>query len=169
MTTADQQKRFLEAIASDTQPLIYCHAALTYSVYITQLVQTTPYKREESNRQEPVFQLRMVEATTGATGVNAQEHFLLAAGNDIAPLHYTDPRGDVHRVILTQLSKSRPFKFEGRIEPVWQLTLVDAWSGFSITDTEAASVAVAASVAPYDYVAAKWGPGYAKWGFAQWG
>ncbi len=170
MATSDQQKRFLEAIADDTQPLIYCHAALTYSVYVTQLIQTAPYKREESSRQEPVFTLRMVETATGATGVNAQEHFLLAAADDVAPLHYTDPRGDVHRVILTQLSKSRPFKFEGRVEPVMQLTLVDAWSGFSITDAEGATVATVTAVSLYDYVTAKWGPGEdARWSFAQWG
>lgn len=163
--TTDQQKRFLEAIADDTQPLTFCISSLTYSVYVTQLTQTAPYKFE--GRPEPVFSLRMVETTTGATGVNAQEHFLLAAGDDVAPLHYTDVRGDVHRVILTQLSKSRPFKFEGRLEPVWQLTLVDAWSGFSITDAEGATVAVATAVSTYDTVAAKWGT--AQWGYAMWG
>ncbi len=168
MTTADTQKRFLEAIASDTQPLTYVHAALTYSVYVTQLIQTAPYKH--AGRDEPVFTLRMVETATGATGVNAQEHFLLAAADDVAPLHYTDPRGDVHRVILTQISKSRPFKFEGRVEPVWSLVMVDSWSGFSIQDSEAAKVAAIAAVSPYDYVTAKWGPGEdARWGFSQWG
>lgn len=165
MTTADQQKRFLEAIADDTQPLTYVVSSLTYSVYVTQLVQTAPYKH--AGRDEPVFQLRMVEAATGATGVNAQEHFLLAAADDIAPLHYTDPRGDVHRVALTQIVKTRPYKFEGRLQPVWSLVMVDAWSGFSITDAEGAKVLVTAAVSPYDYVAAKWGS--AQWGFAQWG
>lgn len=165
MATVDVQKRFLEAIADDTQPLTFCISSLTYSVYVTQLVQTAPYKHE--GRDEPVFQLRMVEATTGATGVNAAEHFLLAAGDDVAPLHYTDPRGDVHRVILTQLVKTRPFKFEGRLEPVWQLTLVDAWSGFSITDAEGAKVACVAAVSPYDATVAKWGT--AQWGYAMWG
>lgn len=167
MATSGQQKRFLEAIADDTQPLTFCISSLTYPVYVTQLVQTAPYKHE--GRDEPVFQLRMVETTTGATGVNAQEHFLLAAGNDVAPLHYTDPRGDVHRVILTQLSKARPYKHENKVEPVWQLTMVDAWSGFSITDAEGAAVACVAEASVFDQVVAKWGPGYAKWGFSQWG
>lgn len=165
MATVDVQKRFLEAIADDTQPLTFCISSLTYSCYVTQLTQIAPYKFE--GRDQPVFRLRMVETTTGATGVNAQEHFLLAAGDDVAPLHYTDPRGDVHRVILTQLSKSRPFKFEGRVEPVMQLTFVDAWSGFSITDAEGATVACVAAVSPYDAVTAKWGT--AQWGYAMWG
>ncbi len=168
MPTADTQKRFLEAIASDTQPLVYVVSSLTYSVYVTQLIQTAPYKH--AGRDEPVFTLRMVETTTGATGVNAQEHFLLAAADDVAPLHYTDPRGDVHRVILTQIAKSRPFKFEGRVEPVMQLTLVDAWSGFSITDAEGATVATLTAVSLYDHVTAKWGPGEeARWGYSAWG
>ena len=98
--------------------------------------------------------------------MNAAESFLLDAAEDITPLHYTDPRGDVHRVILTQLSKDRPYKFEGRVEPVWNLTFVDAWSGFSITDAEGAKIAGVAAVSTYDHVTSRWGQ--VEWGYFQW-
>lgn len=162
--TAETQKSFLEAVANDTQPVTYAHAGLTHTVYLTEVAQVAPYKFK--GRPEPVFQLRMVEALAAATGVNADEQFLLDCADDTAPLLYTDRLGEQHHTILTKLAKTAPYKFKGRTEPVWQLTMVDAWGVFEVQDAEAATVQVASAISRYDHVPAKWDE--FSWDFAQW-
>ena len=108
----------------------------------------------------------MVDAATAATGVNAQEGFLLDAADDLVPLVYTDRTGEAHRVILTTLAKVRPFKMGGRVEPVWTLNFVDAWSGINIADAEAAAIAAVASLSIYTEVVPRWDS--VRWDFFQW-
>lgn len=162
--TAETQKSFLETIADDRQPVIYFHAALSHTVYVTELTQLAPYKF--SGRDEPVFQVRMVEALAAATGVSVGEQFLLDCANDTAPLEYTDRLGETHQTILTRLAKTQPYKFKGRVEPVWQLTLVDAWAVTELQDADAATVQSTTATSVYDHIAAKWDE--FNWDFAQW-
>lgn len=165
MATIDQQRGFLEAITDDRQPVVYCHAGLSHSVYVTGLVDLSPYKFE--GRDEPVFQMRMVEALVAASGVSTEEQFLLDCANDTEPLVYKDRLGEHHYTIITRLAKTQPYKFAGRVEPVWQLTLVDAWGGYdSVQDAEAATVQTVTATSVYDHVVAKWDE--FAWDFAQW-
>lgn len=163
--TAETQKAFLEAIADDAQPVVYCRAGLSHSVYLTQVTELSPYKFK--GRLEPVSQLRMVEALVAASGVSLEEQFLLDCANDAEPLEYTDRLGETRYTILTRLAKTQPYKFKGRIEPVWQLTMVDAWGGFDmVQDAEAATVQTVTATSVYDHIVAKWDE--FNWDFAQW-
>lgn len=164
MAAVDQQKAFLEAIADDTEPIVFCHSGLSHSVYLTQVMQLAPFKFK--GREEPVFQLRMVEALAAASGVSAEEQFLLDCANDTEPLEYMDRLGERHYTILTRLAKIAPYKFKGRIEPVWQLTLVDARAVFEVQGAEAARAQTATAVSLYDHIVAKWDE--FNWDFAQW-
>ena len=140
MPTPDQQRDFLEAIADDKQPVVYCHAGLSHSVFVTRMVELAPFKME--GRDEPVFQLTMIATAAEATGYESQEQFLLSAANDIAPLVYTDPHGDRHYVLMTRLTSGFPFKWDSdRFQPVYTLTFVDARAVLDVQATEAAKVA----------------------------
>ena len=165
MATTQEQERFLEAVADDTQPVIYVHSGLTHSVYVTRLSKLNPYKFE--GREEPVYQLRMVETASAATGASAEEQFLMECANDLTPVIYHDRHGERHRVIITKAIQTQPYKFEGRYQPVWQLVMVDAWAGFEIQDADAAKIATAAAASLYRQVA--YWDGNSRWNFAQWG
>lgn len=165
MATIDQQRGFLEAITDDRQPVVYCHAGLSHSVYVTQMTQLNPYKFK--GRDEPVFQVRMVEALAAASGASSEEQFLLNCANDAEPLEYTDRLGERHYTIITRLAKTQPYKFKGRVEPVWQLTLVDAWGGYDLVqDAEAAAVQTVTTTSVYDHVVARFDE--CNFDFAQW-
>ena len=165
MPTADQQESFLLAITDDAQPVVYSHLGLSHSVYITRLVEMSPYKF--GGRDEQVFQLTMVATAAEASGASSAEQFLLSAGNDIEPSLYTDRNEEKHYVYITRLAQTMPYKFGGRYEPVYQVTMVDARAVLDVQGADGAKVSMLLATSVFDQVTAKWGT--AKWGFSAWG
>jgi len=164
MPTADQQRSFLDAIADDAQPVVYCAHGLSHSVYLTRIAQAAPFKM--ASREEDTYQLTMVSTVAEATGYESQEQFLLSSVNDVAPLVYTDTRGDRHYVIMTRLSRTFPYKDDDRFQPVYTLTFADARAVLDVQATEVAAVAETLTSASLYRTLARWDE--FDWDWAQW-
>ena len=163
MPTTEQQRAFIQAITDDTTPVVYAHLGLTHTVYVTRMAELSPFKMED--RLEPVCQLTMVATAAEASGASTAEAFLLSCANDVTPLLFTDRNQEGHYVYITRLAKTAPFKFEGRYEPVWQATMVDARAVQEVRDAEGAKVAAAVAFSLYRQTMT-WG--VSCWDFTQW-
>jgi hypothetical protein len=97
-----------------------------------------------------------------------QMAFLEELADDVHPIFYYDTNGERHRVMIQSLAQTAPYKHEGRLEPVCQISMIEVWPGVEVRGADAAKVQTLTASSLYDHVPALW-DGNSLWGFFQWG
>jgi len=159
------QRNFLTQAATDALPITFVDTTGTFSVYLARLRFETPRGGRRTDRIEERAELILAEATGGVWS-GAQAEFLRQCTSDVKPLKldWTDGRRSL--ALMSRLAWQTPHKGPRGIEPVLQLTFVDAfgprqWLSFPPAGAQVAetltAISIYAGTATFKYGTATYG------------